>query len=457
LKRGLGRKVGREREPGDVGGARLVDGDGVGVVGVGAAEIGRIDKRTAVGRELRDKDVARHRARDLALQWVRGREVGRRRRSGDVDGSRRVDGDIGTVVEVRSAEVGREGHLRIDHEREPRVDGAERERDLARAREHVARGDRPSALGRGLIDVRRAVTHLAPSGVEHEVSGRVDGDALGVLDAQADAARIGARRDVEVVLEVSALAVVDEVDPRIDAFVAHVREARNARAPAASVGAAHVARNTGERIEPDDARPLARAGGCDTDVRAIAAAEHRVAVGKKQRAVARPRREAHARVGLPDVGLEPHRKRRVARRRDRHGVRRARAWCERDERCDETHGRAESKRRHRRPPRWMPPILPRGVSSSLREVFSLAQPDTAQSRRLHHLIVDVAPSPGLAGLERTNDGMRRRMKVLRRVLVLRRVATPDVAARQAEAQVHPSISHGEAFFAALRVWRNVLG
>ena len=49
----------------------------------------------------------------------------------------------------------------------------------------------------------------------------------------------------------------------------------------------------------------------------------------------------------------------------------------------------------------------------------------------------VTPAPVFAGLERPHDRMRRRVKVPRRMLVLRGVAAPDVAAGQADAQMHP--------------------
>src|SRR6266516_6292101 len=50
-------------------------------------------------------------------------------------------------------------------------------------------------------------------------------------------------------------------------------------------------------------------------------------------------------------------------------------------------------------------------------------------------LVDVAPEPVLARLERLDDRMRDRPRVLRRVLVRRRVAAADVAARHAAPQV----------------------
>lgn len=48
--------------------------------------------------------------------------------------------------------------------------------------------------------------------------------------------------------------------------------------------------------------------------------------------------------------------------------------------------------------------------------------------------------------------MFRGVKVLGGVLVLGVVATPDVPAGPAQPQMHPPISHGQAFFATLTAW-----
>ena len=54
-----------------------------------------------------------------------------------------------------------------------------------------------------------------------------------------------------------------------------------------------------------------------------------------------------------------------------------------------------------------------------------------ESQRAHVPLVHVAPHPALARLDRLHDGVPRLLKVPRGVLVLRRVATADVAARLA--------------------------
>jgi hypothetical protein len=66
-------------------------------------------------------------------------------------------------------------------------------------------------------------------------------------------------------------------------------------------------------------------------------------------------------------------------------------------------------------------------------------------------LVHVAPHPGLARLDGANQGMLRVMKMLRRMLVFGRIATCDVAADQAQAQVDPPVAHFYAFFTDVRV------
>src|SRR5947209_7515268 len=64
--------------------------------------------------------------------------------------------------------------------------------------------------------------------------------------------------------------------------------------------------------------------------------------------------------------------------------------------------------------------------------------------------VDVAPAPVLARFGRLHDGVAGGVEVLRRMLVPGGVATADVAARQAEAQMHPPVPGRETLLAALR-------
>src|SRR6185436_12177075 len=66
-------------------------------------------------------------------------------------------------------------------------------------------------------------------------------------------------------------------------------------------------------------------------------------------------------------------------------------------------------------------------------------------------LVDEAPPPPFARLERANDRVLGGLEVLGGVLVLRIVAAPDVPALHAEPQVHPRVAHRQALLAALAV------
>src|SRR5262249_1726445 len=64
-------------------------------------------------------------------------------------------------------------------------------------------------------------------------------------------------------------------------------------------------------------------------------------------------------------------------------------------------------------------------------------------------LVDVAPAPVLASLQRLDDGVLRLVEVLRRVPVRARVAAAHVTAAEAQSQVHPASAHLQAVLAAL--------
>jgi hypothetical protein len=75
---------------------------------------------------------------------------------------------------------------------------------------------------------------------------------------------------------------------------------------------------------------------------------------------------------------------------------------------------------------------------------------TEQSRSVffEHDFVDVAPIPAFAGFQGLDDGVFAGVEVFGGMLVFRGVAAADVAAGEAEAEVHPAVTHLEALFAA---------
>jgi hypothetical protein len=73
---------------------------------------------------------------------------------------------------------------------------------------------------------------------------------------------------------------------------------------------------------------------------------------------------------------------------------------------------------------------------------------SGQSTEFNFDLIQIAPAPILTRFLRPDDRVTGGAKVLRRMFILRRVATSDVAANHAKAQVHPDIAHFEAFFAS---------
>lgn len=110
--------------------------------------------------------------------------------------------------------------------------GAEAEADFVRC--ELAKSARDTGgvvfLCAGLlIDVRRAEADIAVAGGEDEIA-RIEVSA-GSLEAQCDLIGIGAGSDVEVVFELLLIAVIDEINTRIDALVFNARVLWNAGAP----------------------------------------------------------------------------------------------------------------------------------------------------------------------------------------------------------------------------------
>jgi hypothetical protein len=76
------------------------------------------------------------------------------------------------------------------------------------------------------------------------------------------------------------------------------------------------------------------------------------------------------------------------------------------------------------------------------------------SRRLEHDLVDVAPAPVFTRLEGLDNGMAGRMEMAGSVFVFRGVATANVPADKALAQVYPGIANFQAVLAAISTRRN---
>jgi hypothetical protein len=69
-------------------------------------------------------------------------------------------------------------------------------------------------------------------------------------------------------------------------------------------------------------------------------------------------------------------------------------------------------------------------------------------RLFQNHLVDVAPSPVLAGLDRLHDGMLCAVKMFGGVLILGGIAAAHMAANQAQAEMDPGVAHFQAFLAS---------
>lgn len=82
--------------------------------------------------------------------------------------------------------------------------------------------------------------------------------------------------------------------------------------------------------------------------------------------------------------------------------------------------------------------------------------DRVGSGRFEKYLIDVAPTPILTSFERLDDRVLSRMEVLGRVLILRAVATTNMAADHTEPEMYPIIADLQAFFTAPRARGNLL-
>src|SRR2546427_142869 len=91
----------------------------------------------------------------------------------------------------------------------------------------------PAAAVLLLVDDRPAQPQLAGRRGDDEIAPVVEPHAVGALEAERDRARVGARSDDEVVLELAVAAIEDEADARIDLGVADAAERRDGANPLA--------------------------------------------------------------------------------------------------------------------------------------------------------------------------------------------------------------------------------
>jgi hypothetical protein len=65
-------------------------------------------------------------------------------------------------------------------------------------------------------------------------------------------------------------------------------------------------------------------------------------------------------------------------------------------------------------------------------------------------LINIAPSPGFTGLQRTHDGMSGFMEMLCGMLVLRRIAAANVTALHGQPKVNPFVAQFKTLLTTLR-------
>jgi|SRR6516162_11223152 hypothetical protein len=90
---------------------------------------------------------------------------------------------------------------------------------------------------------------------------------------------------------------------------------------------------------------------------------------------------------------------------------------------------------------WGPGIRLRGNGGSRNQRLGEVQFD----------FIDIAPTPGFAGLERAHEGVFRAMEVFGGVFVFGGIAAADVSAFKAKAKMNPGVAHSQTFFATIGV------
>src|SRR5207247_7717937 len=119
--------------------------------------------------------------------------------------------------------------------------GGDPEADPTRAFEHIATSDFPPEALDLLIDNGLPLADHAGGRVQHEVALGIHLELVGSMEAEPDPPGIGARTDDEIVFELALVAVVDQVDPRVDVLVSHLRVGRDISPPLHRIAADEVA------------------------------------------------------------------------------------------------------------------------------------------------------------------------------------------------------------------------
>ena len=345
------RKVGRIGRAGNINALQVINRESRQTIRSRTAQISRIDKllRGYVQRRLqrridhRNENILRSIKSRLVGRVVRilrvEREVRRRGRARDVNISGGIDRHLRQAL-AAPAQVSRITQHGVDDEFAAVVVVSDREADFVAGQLAKTSRDRVPAIARRisrcrLINARRAEAHISLLGRKNQISRSPCVNAGGsALKAQRNLLWIAARRHAKVILQLSLIAVVHQIDARIHRRILHPPKLRNVLPPLGRIVANKVialARqrrspgNAGRRTRPLQPHPNHRTcsplhGPQASHGRRMAFSwplqlQHRF-VGRQKQAVARSARQKLNRSGgLTLVRFEKHRQREIERRR----------------------------------------------------------------------------------------------------------------------------------------------
>src|SRR5204862_71828 len=111
-----------------------------------------------------------------------------------------------------------------------------------------------------LVDDRLALMDWPGGGVQDEVAPAVDFEAVGAVEVEDDAAGIGAWAHDDVVLQLALVAVIDDVDARVDVVISHLGIDGDVRPPGRWIVPDEVVHLAGQFFQPAHAWSRARVG-----------------------------------------------------------------------------------------------------------------------------------------------------------------------------------------------------
>jgi len=158
-------------------------------------------------------------------RWT-NRKVGRSRRSGQVNKSVVINGNRRVSLIPGPAEVRRVSDGRIDHQFPAAIIGSNLEAHAIGRPEHEPAFNRLLMAGSALINAGSLQSDVSPSSLKNQIS-VAQFQLSPTIKLQLGLGWIGARRNLEVVLQMTLAAVKNHVDARINALITDSGKLRN--------------------------------------------------------------------------------------------------------------------------------------------------------------------------------------------------------------------------------------